>query len=419
MGKAGKERKRRKLENHQSIVDNDDDEELSDTDGDNMTTVNDLPIAIHALDILGQRIDLYRSKAMKGVRSALFPLIEVQIKKSAFFEIRSSSIINETAEATLTSSLDSLLRIASMLSSDLTSFLSFEMKEFRHALHPLVHFTQQKDKQGESSSELGVGTNTSTSIVPNEGVSSSVSVPACVEQSYAQRISTLFRANQWTKALAALHAMRTESHEIPKLGTIQRWVRECDLVRVSGEAGCENLSWLLLDATMRLQDTAKAVDNNHGNGNGTNSNGNGSSSGGGSGRGSSSSIAGSQDKHQDKGLEKDQHKDKGSSGMIPHTAVVTRHPVFRSQNHHHHHNHHNNTNDTTTTTTTTNNNNNNATTITNNIASTTTTVTTATTNAEYIQSRVSVLAHVAGPHRRPPSGTRQYINPTLLYPYYS
>ena len=399
MGKAGKERKRRKLENLQSIVvlDNEEDDiAFSDADGDDH---DDLPIAIHALDILGQRIDLYRSKTMKGVRSALFPLIELQIKKSAFFENKAVSIIQDIAEATLSSSLNSLLRIASMLSSDVTRFLSFEMKEFRHALHPLVHFTQQKDKQVEP-----LPAHVGKSLLPPP-TNNDMSLSVCTEQSYSQRISSLFRANQWTKALTALHSMRTESQERPKLGTIQRWVRECDLVRVSGEAGCENLSWLLLDATMRLQDSAKSGDNNcGGNGGGSSSS---SGSGGSSGSNSSSSSNGSSNGSHDKGTDK-QQQDKGcldASGMIPHTAVVTRHPVFSS--------HHNNT---TPHITTTNDNNNNAinsttsnTTISNTInpviTTPTSTINTPTTTytAEYIQSRVSVLAHVPGPHRRPPS----------------
>lgn len=365
MGKAGKERKRRKLEsqNFVAIDDNDDDADDSDGEGADEQEGTEagsrelsllLPGAIEFLDASSQRIDLYRSKDFKALRQVLFPLIELQTKKSAHFEIKClQSMKEDKIDALLTSkaSMSAMVRAATMLNNSHTHFFSAELKEFRHALHPFVLLSQQKD--GNASSSRADGT-----TVDQGGAATSAS--------YSQRISSAFRANNWHLALKELHAMRVDGTEKPKLGTIQRWVRDCDLARMSNHtAEGENLCWLLLDATMRLQGIPSSCNS-------------GDSSGGSS---DSSGVVG--------------------DGPVPTVAVVTRHPVFC-------------TSGTTAAVTvpsqtrvptaaaTAGGDRGNPT-CTSSSAVTSKPAALTVPSAEFIRSRLSVLLCVPGPQRRPPS----------------
>jgi len=345
MGKAGKERKRRKLERDgfggddgRAGADHDDDDEDNEqVDGDDG---DPMALAIAALDVLGQHPALYRSKAMKTVRAALFPLIDLQVKKRAHFEAKVHLLSPVAAgDATVEvppAQVDALLHVVAALTNDTAQFLSVDCKELRHALHPLVLLAQRKDSPHT--------TNAAAAAPSSASASASSAGPTAPTQSYTQRISTSFRAGQWAAALKELHAMRV-GPERPKLGTIQRWIRDCDLARAGGESDGENTSWLLLDATMRLQGPPCP-----------------SSSGAGAGAGA------------------------GTVVEVPRTAVVTRHPVFSPPA----------------------------------AARTTTAATTAAPapapasaptgvdasepfTPAYIRARLSVLAHVPGPQRRPPS----------------
>lgn len=76
------------------------------------------------------------------------------------------------------------------------------------------------------------------------------------------RISTTLQNGQWLEALILLSELRLRG-QVPKLGSLQRWVRECDAAAVQSserrkgkaaagvEAGEEEMLWAVLDAILR------------------------------------------------------------------------------------------------------------------------------------------------------------------------
>jgi hypothetical protein len=84
------------------------------------------------------------------------------------------------------------------------------------------------------------------------------------DRTFSGQISTAFREKNWEKVLSLLIEMRCRGED-PKLGALQRWVRDCDVTVIRqaamtpmeeksiGSSDYENnLAWLLLDAVMRV-----------------------------------------------------------------------------------------------------------------------------------------------------------------------
>lgn len=151
-------------------------ESESDIENEDISEETHLLCSINVLNVLGRRFDLYESKAMKQLRTALFPLIQIQIKKNSHFEAKLITVfndINNDATKMLTSKrLGILSKTASRYASDQDLFLSPEHKLFREALHPLV-MLQQRRMSGD----------TSTITTEEKG-----------NQSYSNRVSAAFRA---------------------------------------------------------------------------------------------------------------------------------------------------------------------------------------------------------------------------------
>lgn len=225
MGKLGKQRKRRKLDQgHLEEIGGEEDIKSED-DTDNGVSEEDIITASALLESLYFDFrERWASKEAKPLRTALFPLILLQQK--AHFEIippktgRQEHAI-EPREMAL------LKRVATHFAGSeegKAEFATPACRPYRRALHPFVvmHFSAQTPQSATDHEE---------------------------DRSFSGRISNAFRANDWPGALRLLHDM-SRSGEVLKLGALQRWVRDCDLaLTVSGD---RNASLLLLDATMRV-----------------------------------------------------------------------------------------------------------------------------------------------------------------------
>jgi hypothetical protein len=109
MGKAGKAKKQRiktaatfKCSIPAGIdptaVDNDDEDDDNNSDGDHDSKAeSDILSSIRTLNVLGQRLDIYESKSMKSLRTVLFPLIVLQIKKGSHFESNQLDPVDDKA----------------------------------------------------------------------------------------------------------------------------------------------------------------------------------------------------------------------------------------------------------------------------------------------------------------------------------
>ena len=221
MGKGAKEKKRRKkafrsskpsvasvkggnvLAADRSNIsdaseDDDDDDSDADLSEDGIISEADNMMSIRILNVLGQRLDFYESKSMKCLRTALFPLIELQISKGSHFEInKSHSFIDgsDSKDEFINRKLSVLTRTAATYNSDRELFLSADTKSFRAALHPLVLVQQRRMSKKIS------GSGTSEDAV----------------QTFSSRVSEAFRSRNWTLALHHLYEMH-HSSEFPKLG---------------------------------------------------------------------------------------------------------------------------------------------------------------------------------------------------------
>lgn len=135
--------------------------------------------------------------------------IQMQQKRRAFFEtpewVGQPQPSDEQAYEILnTSSLALLQRVALRFTEEADGF-DFSApinKSFRKSLHPLV--LEQYRREGKP-------------------------LPAIKEASLSARISTAFRRRDWAEALTLLRLMEMSNEEQPKLGALQRWVRDCDL----------------------------------------------------------------------------------------------------------------------------------------------------------------------------------------------
>jgi hypothetical protein len=205
MGKLGKSLKRKRSEQEQlvnedvlPILQEEDDKTLS--------------LSIEALEMFSKRLDLYSSPRNKALRVLLYPLLQEQQDKGAHFEhplwkgsLPPNDKIADSVIGLASRPLSSLIQL---LSGPLSQagwkdlFASSIFKSFRRALHPLV--LEKNRKEGK----------VLNTCIDRQGLSS--------------KVSDAFRRHDWRSALCLLKQLE-DSTELPKLGSMQRWVRECDL----------------------------------------------------------------------------------------------------------------------------------------------------------------------------------------------
>ena len=212
MGKAGKEKKRRKKvactfpQNHLEGAgvarnhDNESNDDDSDNECDNpqMTPhdTSDMTTAIRVLNILGQCPDLYESKPMKSLRTLIFPLVNHQVRTGSHFELNEISNLTPDRNVSIGSEkIAALYRVTSTFCDNMEMFSSPDGKQFRAALHPLV---LRRHRQAAS-----VYTGTDSLVGAN--------------RNHSARVSSAFRSRDWSLTLKELCDMYY-SGEIPKLG---------------------------------------------------------------------------------------------------------------------------------------------------------------------------------------------------------
>ena len=208
MGKAGKAKKQRSKAagssfkcQHEVLAGAGDAHEDTDRgfdDGEaqsDSSSAKDILLSIGVLNILAHRHDLYESKAMKQLRTQLFPLIELQIRKGSHFEATASTDLAYDGDCSIglqPCKLAALSRSAISFHNDHASFFSSDAKQFRASLHPLVQMQQRR--------------------MSNKPVS--VAVP---DATHSAKVSMAFRSRDWPMAFRELYSMHY-SKEYPKLG---------------------------------------------------------------------------------------------------------------------------------------------------------------------------------------------------------
>ena len=181
-----------------AALDDENDDDDVDTSDDGAISDADMIVSINILNLVGRRADIYESKSMKSLRTALFPLIQLQISKGSHFEssiLDISTLSNSFEEEILPRKLSTLIRIATAYSNDHNLFLSPNIKSFRAALHPLVIAQQRRMSKKPSLTSISESLN----------------------QTHSSRVSAAFRSRNWSIALHELYQMYRSS-ESPKLG---------------------------------------------------------------------------------------------------------------------------------------------------------------------------------------------------------
>ena len=225
MGKAGKARKRQRLEGTKDAGC-----AAAYSPASIPSDVSEEEVAISAsmLDVLSADTEVYASKGYKMLRRMLFPLIEVQFEKY-FEEMPSTRAINRNDLEDETN-MKILENTINYFVNNLEAFQSLKYKPFRRSLHPLVLYTK-KHMHG-CAVEKG-------------------------DQSISNQITAAFRCGNYSKVYSLLLQLANHSDEIIKLGHLQRWTRECDLLSKPSpgdytESQLKNLSLLLLYAVLKV-----------------------------------------------------------------------------------------------------------------------------------------------------------------------
>lgn len=248
MGKLGKARKRQRLESNLLAGCAAIDASESGSDGETSASQpvkaprrssDDMPAAITVLNLLGQRLDLYFAPTCKALRIALSPLISLQ--RGAHHEPPEPAPVpsDEAARALLDGPCtQALLRFATRMSSGELIYSDAAYKPFRRALHPLVLAQMRKEKGEVNASSGGIAAQAQAGAVSAPSLTALAPV-ADESHSLSGRISLAFRHRDWCRALTLLRemALGARQGERPKLGAIQRWVRDCDLATQVGDAG--------------------------------------------------------------------------------------------------------------------------------------------------------------------------------------
>jgi hypothetical protein len=204
MGKLGKSLKRKRLA-----------EDVTDNSGSDILDIldQDLSLSVLALDMLSRRLDLFSSPRLKALRVLLYPILREQSDRNAHFELPVWSGLSpptdEEAADVIGPSSPTLLSLIKLVSGPLSNagwkeiLASSRLKPFRRALHPLL--LAKNRQEGKVATSL-------------HGLSS--------------KVSDAFRRHEWSTVIRLLRQMEATS-EVPKLGSMQRWVRDCDLAAQS------------------------------------------------------------------------------------------------------------------------------------------------------------------------------------------
>eukprot|EP00598_Pedospumella_elongata_P006924 CAMPEP_0184968578 /NCGR_PEP_ID=MMETSP1098-20130426/1596_1 /TAXON_ID=89044 /ORGANISM="Spumella elongata, Strain CCAP 955/1" /LENGTH=671 /DNA_ID=CAMNT_0027490221 /DNA_START=24 /DNA_END=2039 /DNA_ORIENTATION=- len=272
MGKASKIRKRRKIEtsnNGRGFLSVEDDASGADSGGSDSDdeSVNSLiPSAISVLQYLSRRVDKYDEKAFKVFRVSVFPLLELQ--KTKFFEepMVQPALTNEDFDRVVTTkALSAAISVARYFAINLDLFNDEDAKPFRRALHPLVVHTFKIRTVGSKAKAASLRQGDQNATTVALGVST-----------ISNRISNCFRNKDYMGALNYLFQVASaadgDEAAVPKLGSLQRWVRDCDLTNPTPDenpvvtslvsakldaAGVKEMSLLLLHAVLRVTNLVK------------------------------------------------------------------------------------------------------------------------------------------------------------------
>lgn len=249
MGKNGKSRKRQRNEKQSDIFFD------LNADAFDEEIEKNIGVSISVLNALSHRLDLFGDKKLKKLRISLFPLIQRQMSK--YFEptyCRHDQLNDaEFIKFVSPENILTTVKIANYFCENYDLFDSATYKPFRKALHPLVLFQKSdkiEDKKVETLNELG-------------------------SLKLSNKVSTFFRNHNWLETLIKLYEMSLNLDEIPKLGTLQRWVRDCDVINIKNntkisnsminlnntEDSCLNTYLLLLHAVLQLIHIKKGCDN--------------------------------------------------------------------------------------------------------------------------------------------------------------
>lgn len=201
MGKAGKARKKQKLDRELSAQD----ALLDDNSISCLTLSEKIDVSIRVFNVLSRRLDVFGDKKFKHLRTALFPLFEAQRNK--FFEndvLLSPALTEDAVDAVLSPcNITIAIEVAAHFSLHLDEFNDTSNKPYRKAMHPLVIY-----KKHEVVQQCGDAVTDGKNSEPTSSLSN--------------RISSCLRVRDWVGALAALRELEKTPDVMPKLGIYRR-----------------------------------------------------------------------------------------------------------------------------------------------------------------------------------------------------
>lgn len=170
--------------------------------------------AMRVIEIIANRTDIYSSKPFKVLRTALFPLIKLQMNKffeTAGIEANPSMLNDENMKKVLClRNITTTVEVAQYFVDHVELFNSVQYKCFRKCIHPLVLHHKNQDK-GAVTSKTTNGS--SISAAGSQYVS---------QQDGKVKLTTLisnyFHTKQWNRVLDALYELACNDNECPKLG---------------------------------------------------------------------------------------------------------------------------------------------------------------------------------------------------------
>jgi hypothetical protein len=224
MGKAGKARKRQRVERALNAdidvqIDSDESDNYVNSTQDDKT--KHILIAISVLDALSVNLEKYSLKLFKPLRIAIFPLIKEQSDK--FFEkVHLEFSTEQTNQVLSPRNLSIAIQVANQLSSNMSEFSSPELKQYRRALHPLVLYhaknsTTTNDDKNKSKKRPAISM-TSNAEEEGAGIENSCDKEDCTDINLSNHISSCFRQGQWEEALKGLQQLAADPTIAPKLG---------------------------------------------------------------------------------------------------------------------------------------------------------------------------------------------------------